>query len=541
MRSISATFSDVCEAWLHLNGKPFRLDMWPAHRAFYDGRWRRTLLKTSRQVAKSTTLANFGIAECSLIPHFSVLFVTPSKEQTMRFSNSRVTKVMRYSPIINRKFLSPELSDRVLHKQFTNGSEMAFAYALDDADRLRGLSTDRNVYDEVQDLLYDPVIVIGNECLTRSKYAYETYAGTPKTMENTIQYLWEQSTQTEWVIKCESCGSHQFADSEKCLGLRGMICIKCGGYLNTFAGQWIDTADPLSTNSLIDEDDRIKGFHICQPSMPDCSPVAVERAGYNQELVLFAEKQWKDVLYKHENLPPTKFKNEVLGVSDSIGTRMISKEELEELCSGPSLAMSPTTENMEGMSIVVAGVDWSGGGTRGVSRTVLWVWGVRNFDKLLRCMYYRIYPSENPVNSVEEIVRVCNLYRVSYVVGDAGEGSVPNDIIRNALGPNRVTQVQYGASSKAMHWNGQDRYLLDRTTVIDNYVMLLKKKQVQFGPAAEMATAMADILNEYEDVTMLGRKVWRHSPQRPDDCLHAGLFGWIAAKIITNDLKFWQE
>jgi hypothetical protein len=77
--------------------------------------------------------------------------------------------------------------------------------------------------------------------------------------------------------------------------------------------------------------------------------------------------------------------------------------------------------------------------------------------------------------------------------------------------------------------------------MIDNYVMLLKKKLVQFGPREEMSIALADILNEYEEVTMLGRKVWRHSPQKPDDCLHAGLFGWLAFKIIMNDLKFWKD
>jgi hypothetical protein len=458
----------------------------------------------------------------------------------MRFSNSRVTKVMRYSPIINKKFLSPELSDRVLHKQFTNGSEMAFAYALDDADRIRGLSTDRNVYDEVQDLLYNPVITVGNECLARSQYAYETYAGTPKTMENTIQYLWEMSTQTEWVVKCTSCGKYQYVDSEKSIGLRGMICLKCGAYLNPFEGQWIDIADPLDKDGRVQEEDRIKGFHICQPSMPDCNPIAVEKMGFNQDLVRFADKQWKDILYKLENLPTTTFRNEVLGVSDSLGARMIAKDELEALCIGPSLSVIPGA-NMNGITMTVAGIDWSGGGTTGISRTVLWIWGIQPLAGNLRCMYYRIYPGTNPVNAVEEIIQVCNHYRVAYAVGDAGEGSLPNDVLRNALGPNRMTQVQYGAYSKAMHWNGIDRYLVDRTTMIDNYVMLLKKKMVQFGPLEEMSIAIADILNEYEEVTMLGRKVWRHSQQKPDDCLHASLFGWLASKIIMNDLKFWQE
>jgi hypothetical protein len=469
------------------------------------------------------------------------MFVTPSKEQTMRFSNSRVTKVMRYSPIINKKFLSPELSARVLHKQFTNGAEMAFAYALDDADRIRGLSTDRNVYDEVQDLLYNPVITVGNECLARSQYAYETYAGTPKTMENTIQYLWEMSTQTEWVVKCTSCGKYQYVASEKSIGLKGMICLKCGSYLNPFEGQWIDMAEPFDKGARVQEEDRIKGFHICQPSMPDCNPIAVEKMGYNQDLVRFAEKQWKDILYKQENLPTSTFRNEVLGISDSIGARMIAKEEIEALCVGPSLSHMPTAANMDGITMTVAGIDWSGGGTTGISRTVLWIWGINPLTGVLRCMYYRIFPGTNPVHAVEEIIHICNMYRVVYAVGDAGEGSLPNDVLRNALGPNRMTQVQYGAYAKVIHWNNEDRYLIDRTTMIDNYVLLLKKRMVEFGPREEMSIAIADILNEYEEVTMLGRKVWRHSPQKPDDCLHASLFGWLASKIVLNDLKFWKD
>jgi hypothetical protein len=71
--------------------------------------------------------------------------------------------------------------------------------------------------------------------------------------------------------------------------------------------------------------------------------------------------------------------------------------------------------------------------------------------------------------------------------------------------------------------------------------MLLKKREIEFGPLEQMHVAIDDILNEYEEVTQSGKKVWRHSPQKPDDCLHAGLFGWVAFKIIQNDLRFYQQ
>lgn len=39
-------------------------------------------------------------------------------------------------------------------------------------------------------------------CLTLS---FTTYAGTPKTLDNTMEKLWTRSSQGEWVIPCPSC------------------------------------------------------------------------------------------------------------------------------------------------------------------------------------------------------------------------------------------------------------------------------------------------------------------------------------------------
>ena len=449
---------------------------------------------------------------------------------------------MRYSPIINKRFLHPDLSDRVFHKQFTNGSEMLFTYgcdAIDGADRLRGPSADRVLYDEVQEMLYDPVIVVGNETLSESDYAYETYAGTPKSMENTIQYLWELSTQSEWVIKCEACNTYQYIDSEKSLGKHGPVCVKCGKYIDPFLGQWIDMS-PLDLIKGETIEQKLKGFHISQLMMPRNCPLSM-RNYRDAELEEKARLRWDRILVKHREAPTSLFKNEVLGVSDTIGTRMISLDELRSLCTGPALTEVPTQATFRGTAQVIAGVDWSGGGTSGLSRTVLWIWGYRPSDQKLVCLFYKVYPGTNPVHVVEEIGRICKNYRVSMTIGDAGEGALANDLLRKFLGGVNVSQVQYGSQSKALTFNGVDRYLADRTTLIDNYFMLLKEKKIEFGPVEQMETAIDDILNEYEEVTQSGKKVWRHSPQKPDDCLHAGLFGWIAWKVIQNDFRFYQQ
>ena len=535
-KKVQVRLSAVAEKWLCLDGKPFSFQDWPMHRTFYDGRYQRTLFMTSRQVAKSTTLANFAILECALIPFFSILYVSPSKESTTRFSNTRAGKIMRYSPMINDNFLCTELSDRVLHKQFMNGSEMLFSYAEDDPDRLRGPSTDRVLYDEIQDILYDPVVIVGNETLADSDYAFETYAGTPKTMENTIQFLWDLSTQTEWMIKCSACNKYNYVITEKSVGKEGPICLKCGALLNTRNGQWVDL-EPNKT---------IKGFHVNQLIMPRNVPIAMQ--GKSSEEVAFAKSRWEKILQKYAEYPISRFRNEVLGVSDEIGTRLISEQELKDLCVGRPLKEFPPPKWLEGFTMITAGVDWSGGGVTGVSRTVLWIWGYHAHDLKLKCLFYKVYPGTNPAAVVKEIAQICALYHINYLMGDAGEGNLAMDMLANALGPLKAIKIQYGSNAKILTHNGVDRYIGDKTVLIDSYLMFLKKQPQhqkhnahiipEFGPEEEMKPAIADIMAEFEEVTNSGRKVWKHSPAKPDDCLHAGLYGWLVWKLGNNDLTF---
>jgi hypothetical protein len=884
--------SDVAQRLLWLDGAAFSLRDYPMYRTVYDGRYKSTLLMCGRQVAKSTSLANFIITESVAIPFFKEYYVSPSKEQTLIFSNTRVGKTLSYSPLVKKHFQSPEHADRVLHRSYTNGSENAFTYACEDADRARGFSADRvcydaeaqvltregwklvkdvtqadvladvddegvvrwsqptdivrknhtgdmvlfkhrgfrlrvtgdhrmwvnfrvkpagaykqedryefvsaidlartsrmgfkmtaaavwsrgsapdtvhfdgiptaqgheraplmlkyrpfaqlvgwyvaeghlqwryyngkrvrpqpvitqnagrylteitalakaaglkynitkpkdgdccrlllqsvalghyfeplgkafdkyipreffdhpelleevlkgiyfgdasyhageawdtgtlrtrskrlaadvqeawlrlgraasiyerrmdgvpmyevrpcktdymifwraeygtkervtvtpvqdeevycftikhhrpivkggfdskpvigsQCYDEFQDMQYDAVVPVINASMKNSAYRYETYAGTPKTMEASIQYLWDRSTQSEWVMKCSGCSKYNFVVSEASLGKHGPICLNCGTGLNPRTGQWVDMKRATHGERLI------KGFHIPQPIMP--ANIALCNPG-STELQEAAQSLWDYILNDREMYSPAKFRNEVLGVSDAVGRRLISLEELQKLCVGPSPHPQPLqgTPHMEGVSACVAGVDWSGGGTTGVSRTVLWVWGFMPQFQKLKTLYYRIYPGNNAVVDVKDVIQVCQNYSVAMIVGDAGEGSLPNSMLREALGMHRVFPVQYGSFNKALAWNGVDRYLADRTTLIDNYMMYLKREAAIYPEYSHMMQPIQDILNVFEEVTTSGKKVWRHSPQLPDDCLHAQLFGWLAFKLMISDLKFYQ-
>jgi hypothetical protein len=270
-------------------------------------------------------------------------------------------------------------------------------------------------------------------------------------------------------------------------------------------------------------DAEIKGFHISQPIMP---------------LNVEEPTRWKRLLSKLTRYSETRFKNEVLGVSDSIGTRIISVQELEALCQPYDMYRAPPPDSLKSYVATVGGVDWSGGGTEGVSRTVVWVDGITR-DHKLKTLYYRIYPVTNPVNILEDVAEVLSNYCVKFVVGDRGEGHLANNLLAQKLGTHRVLQLHYGSQAKPLTLNEQmNCYSGDRTTLMDNFFMVLKRGGVIYPSLQHMETPIKDTLNIYEEVTQLGKKVWRHAPTQPDDAFHAQLFAWIAAKVVMMDMNF---
>jgi len=484
------------------------------------------LLKTGRQVGKSTMNAVLIITDSISIPHFKTLFVSPSREQTSKFSNTRLSKMINYSPLIRRVFVDPARSNSVLLQILRNGSEIALSYARDDPDRIRSITADREFIDEVQDIEYDAVIPVVKECMSNSDHYHITYTGTPKTMENSIEFLWQRSSKNEWIMKCEGCGSWQFVDNEKSIGKRGIMCVKCGHSLEPRDGRWY-SFNPKA---------RIKGFHIPQPILPK-----------NNE----DDRRWYRILDKLQNYSPTKFRNEVLGVSDAVGSRYITQEELLELCDDYFVDMPVSQRLMEGTRVVVAGVDWGGGSSSSevVSRTVLWVYGLTQ-DYRLKTLYFKIFPEDNPSANVHEIAHILKSVGCQYVVGDAGGGAIANSELSNALGGHRVGQSQYGGGNgygQLIRWSEQaQRYLVNRTAAIDSYMLALKNKEVIYPNARQSAEAIQDVLNEYEDMVRAGagenmRKAWRHAPTAPDDALHAQIYAWLALKVVQGVVEFYED
>ena len=202
----------------------------------YNTRRKRLLLKTARQVSKSTSLCNILLTQCFLNTAMRVLYVSPSALQTRQFSNEKLRPAIYDSPLVMKYFFNrSSCIDQTFEKSFTNGSHMFLRYAFLTADRARGIPCELLCLDEIQDILRDNVRVI-SESLSAAgimddlgkDLGVEIQAGTPKTFENTIEDSWSLSTQNEWMVPCSRHMPRHwvFLDSSA-IGKEGPVCSKC--------------------------------------------------------------------------------------------------------------------------------------------------------------------------------------------------------------------------------------------------------------------------------------------------------------------------
>lgn len=185
---IEATISDFVENFFYLQGKPFSLDDYPHMRKIYNSDAQNIVMKFSRQTAKSTSLANLMMARAAMLPEKNQLYVSPAVAQTQEFSRDKLEPVILNSPFLREYMVDPRLVQNVLKKKFSNGSVINLRYALLNADRIRGISSDFCYFDETQDLLKDVISVI-QETMSRSLIKKNVYAGTPKRTRGTLADL----------------------------------------------------------------------------------------------------------------------------------------------------------------------------------------------------------------------------------------------------------------------------------------------------------------------------------------------------------------
>ena len=340
---------------LRLRGKPYSLsDHYPMEPLFKTQQPVQFLLKSGRQVSKSTCLSAAGVIQSSANPFFNSLFVTPLFEQCRRFSSNYVRPFITDSPIYEH-LVDYNCEQNVLQRTFKNRATMFFQYCLKDADRVRGIAADCVTLDEVQDIDWDLVPIV-LETMSASKWSLFRAAGTPKTLDNTIERLWEKSSQGEWVTRCTACNHFNIAcvsqDLLKMIGKETIVCAKC--------------ARPINPRPAAHPSPELRGTGFWLHTYPD---KATEFPGYHTPQVIFPMHfanayKWKLLREKMDTTktPHNVFVNEVLGESSDVGAKLISQTDLVEASKiyGKANKYAEMLIAKNAYVDVAIGVDWGG-------------------------------------------------------------------------------------------------------------------------------------------------------------------------------------
>ena len=469
-RGAIQTLEPLLPLCLTLQGKPYELsDHYPFSPVFKTSMPSQLVLKTGRQVSKSTSLASHGVMLSNCVPFFRTLYVTPLYEQIRRFSNNYVRPFIDRSPI-KSLWSGTSTENSVLQRSFKNLSMMIFSFALMDADRVRGISADKVAIDEVQDMDPDHIPII-REVMSHSDYGLFQFTGTPKSLDNPLEALWRRSSQAEWFIPCYGCGEwnipsmefhidamigphHDFI-SEKC---PATVCHKCRHPIFPRQGRWVHRYPNRRW--------KMAGYHVPQIIMP---------------LHYASPDKWSELLAKQSgwgNTTQATFYNEVLGESVDAGQKLISETEMRQAArlpwrNNPNEPSRMMTDRLNQYPFKVLAVDWGGGGEDGVSFTTIALLGYTPAGKIHVLWGKRLVASQEHLREAREVLHWLRAFRADLVVHDyTGAGVVRETVMVQAgFELSRVMAVQYvrAASSNLIRYvpatplHNRSHYRLDKT------------------------------------------------------------------------------
>lgn len=519
-----------------LNGMPLKLphsSMRHIH-PIYNSTANSILMKFGRQTHKSTTLGYKITLPCVKYPNYHSLYVAPTGNQVSVFSSDKLDSAISGSDIISGHYTSPKDKDQITYKELTNGSKIYLRSAYHTANSIRGISADMTTIDEVQDIVSDNIPVV-EQCMSHSLAKWESmkefipslpmhlfnskiYAGTPKTLDNTLEKYWGKSTQNEFVIKCTHCNKWNYIN-EFNIGKTCLVCNKCGLPIHYDDGLWVS----------MNPSGFIHGFRVPQiilkwinnPNNPEA---------------------WQQSVIQTQSIYSTeKYYNEVLALSYANARNPLNYSEMKSAC-GEHEMIEPDichkSKMISGMPMF-AGIDWGKGDLlSGTSYSILVIGGY--IKGKFTVVYVKKYVGKHadPLFQVRDMLSIISQFKAQLIIADTGDGRTSNAMMVEKLGAHRFAEIyEHGTIKKKIRWD-KDKgiYIMNRTQMMTDRFMEIKRGDIIFPKWEEFEPYVSDftsIYSEYSEQTRLTR----YDHTAPDDVFHAYMFAKIAAMIGRGELS----
>jgi len=470
----------------------------------------------------SINLSRSEVLDLISIPQLQILYVAPLQQQTQRYSTLYLLEAIQ-SCALARQLQSPEL-DGVLsdskilksvgHQSFATGAGIQLTYAKTSSDRARGIFADRIDFDEIQDQLTDNIPVI-SESLTASEWGVRRFTGTAKTADNTIESLWQKSAKCEWAIPCSGCNTWAIPNEDgrvlDMIQADGIHCVHCGKKLNPRDGQWVP-AYPSRMNEF-------RGYHIPQIVVP---------------AIVESKEKWRNIIQKVMNLPLPLLMQEVLGISYSVGARIITQADIDRQSVLPPIA--ELQKKLRDYTLTVSGVDW--GGAEQSSFTVHTIIGIRP-DGRIDTLWSRRYVGFDPDEMLAQIAKAHRWYKCAMMAADYGMGFDKNVMLEKRFNI-IVIQIFLCRQNRLLAYSptlGQHRWTVDKTTAMEVMFLAIKYGRIFFPPQDEFEIYTRDLLSPYEQVTESGglaHRMFVRNPSQPDDFAMSLCFACMLAMQMVN-------
>jgi phage FluMu protein Com len=471
----------------------------------------------------TVSIAASVMMNCLWREHFRVLYVAPLALYTQRMHSVFLMPMIRSCQLPWKIQNNADCVNNVLEKSFLTGSHYFGISAYNSAAQALGLTADVLDADEVQDLNADLIPQI-KETIGTSDYRYENYFGTARSVDNTLSLLFENSTQNIWHMECPHCHKTNTPTIEgrvlDMIQLQGVSCVHCGKLLEVTRGKFLRSYeyDPVKRDA--------EGYQIPQIIIPD------RITPHDRYIDTIYNKLHGSSAYSE-----ARFFQEVLGIPTSQGGMPITQSDIE---SAATLEITQNEiPNVQKYQRLGGGVDW--GGSEITSFTVGTVVGYSDgkFD-VIGAIRPTGLPDEQRHVVVGQYLNRITRNNIHLVGADAGfVGSVQNPNLSTTMSK-PVASICYGTTKRFFIPQVDNRFSVDRTTLIYCVLTMIKQQKIRFPKGAWFQQFTKDILAIYTEdvVNSQGTTMRRYAryADRADDFLHALGYAVFVCSLGIVDL-----
>jgi hypothetical protein len=484
-----------------------------------------TVVRGSRQIAKSTTFCARQRLNAHIIPKFKSMYIAPKSTQVDTYADrfKELEAAFRY------KKINSHYRQNLKLKEYPNGSGIKMFNVDTQVSNVRGNTADEMLYDEYQD--FDPTFQPElDEIQSGSLMPVTIFAGTSLTTDSALEARYMESSQGVWMIPCPGCNHENMPTVEgKVMDMiqpKGCCCSACGKLLDVTTGFFVHTDDHAFRMGYY-------GFHIPQIIVP---------AVVNNEI------RWSNIYEKSKTQDTRKFLQENLGIPTQEGEREITEGELRRLCVLGRNKQPLWQKAKEGRyHAVFSGCDWGGSDydmsakTR-LSYTVHVIIGL-NRDGTMDILHMKKYEGMNYTATADDIVTNHRAYNGLCLAADFGVGYAYNTLIRERMAVEQHFIYKYTGPNTIVIKESDtlfNMYSLNRTESITSLYYAMKSLRIRAMDWDVTGAMLSDCMNmirtphENDQSGVTGFKYRKHGA-KSDDVLHALNFAYVTARIFLME------